>query len=179
MSHFLHVWAGPYQLLLDAEGIHEVLDIESDETASLGCWDWRGSILPIVDMRNLCGVDSSAEVSPGRSGVVYSPLADAPPVVLQLDCVGRLRRAGREDFRPLPTGAKYARRFFDSVLRDMDSGTELYHLRRPLEREMLISEGSSLAAAKDQGEAAAVATVGQPQQEEPRRKRKGLKKRRS
>ncbi len=140
MSHYLQVCAGPYQILLDADGIHEILELDGDDGAeAAGRRDWRGQALTAVNGRTLLGMKD--DVLPReRAGVVYSADADATPLMLEFDCVVRLRHLNDMGLRPLPLVPKRVLRLFDGVFSDKEAEAQLYHLRRPLDAELLMEQ---------------------------------------
>ena len=143
MRQYLHVSAGPYQFLLDAEGIHEILELEAHASAA-GYRDWRGRLLPSVNGRCLLGL-ANCELSPSHAGVVYSAVDLETPLMLELDRVGRLRYAEDDQLLALPPLPEKAERLFDRVLPDEVLGVQLYHLRRPLDIQALLREWSAPA----------------------------------
>jgi len=132
MSQYLHVRAGPYQMLLDAEGVHEILELSGeDDGGASGHRGWRGRVLTSINGRTLLGLDDHVlpRVHPG---VVYSAGEDETPVMLELDGVERLRSADGNNLSALPRVPEQAFLLFDGVLSDKGMGAQLYHLRRPL-----------------------------------------------
>lgn len=132
MRQFLQVSIGPYRMLLDAEGIHELLEIPpSDQAGSIEHRDWRGQVLTVVNGRRLLGLQNSA-LQAAHAGVVYSAVADEDvPVMLEVDAVDRLRQVELNDLSHLPALPESVARLFDCVL--SDAGVQYYHLRRPLD----------------------------------------------
>jgi len=127
----LQVRIGPYRMLLDAEGIHEILEISSDNAGSTEHRDWRGQVLIAVNGRQLLGLKDSA-LPAVHAGVVYSAVADsAALVMLEADGVDRLRQVELSDLSHLPALPESVTRLFDCVL--SDAGVQYYHLRRPLD----------------------------------------------
>ncbi len=144
MSHYLQVCAGPYQILLDADGIHEILDLDGDDGAeAAGHRDWRGQALTAVNGRSLLGMKDNA-LPRERAGVVYSAGADATPLMLEFDRVVRLRHLDDRGLRPLPLVPKRVLRLFDGVLSDKEAGAQLYHLRRPLDAEVFMEQADEV-----------------------------------
>lgn len=143
MSHYLQVCAGAYQLLLDADGIHEILDLDNGDGAqAAGRRDWRGRALPAVNGRALLGMEDDA-LSRECAGVVYSAGYDDTPLMLEFDRVARLRHVGETSLHPLPPVPERVTRLFDGVLQDKESGAWLYHLRRPLNPAVLLGQPSA------------------------------------
>ena len=139
MRQFLQVSAGPYQFLLDAPGIHEILDLASDHAGTAGYRDWRGCVLPAINARMLLGMQDHT-LPPLHAGVVYSAGVEDAPLMLELDRVGRLRYVEEHQLQRLPPLPVQAAQLFDCVL--PDSGMQLYHLRRPLEIQVLLEKWS-------------------------------------
>lgn len=140
MSNYLHVCAGPYQILLDADGIHEILDLDGDDGAEVaGRRDWRGQALAAVNGRTLLGM-KDCNLPRERAGVVYSADESGDPLMLEFDRVARLRHVGEAGLLPLPPVPERAFRLFDGVLTDKDAGVQLYHLRRPLDVAVFIEQ---------------------------------------
>jgi len=132
MSQYLHVRAGPYQMLLDVEGVHEILELSGeDDGGASGHRGWRGRVLTSINGRALLGLDDYVlpRVHPG---VVYSAGEDETPVMLELDGVERLRSADGNNLSALPRVPEQAFLLFDGVLSDKGMGDQMYHLRRPL-----------------------------------------------
>ncbi len=140
MSHYLQVCAGPYQILLDADGIHEILDLDGDDGAeSAERRDWRGQALTVINGRTLLGMKD--DVLPReRAGVVYSSDADTTPLMLEFDYVARLHHLNEMGLRPLPLVPKRVMRLFDGVFLDNEAEAQLYHLRRPLDAEVFMEQ---------------------------------------
>lgn len=156
MSNYLHVCAGPYQILLDADGIHEILDLDSGDGAeAAGRRDWRGQVLAAVNGRALLGMKDDA-LPRERAGVVYSADADGAPLMLEFDRVARLRHVGEAGLLPLPPVPERAFRLFDGVFTDKEAGAQLYHLRRPLDAAAFFEQ------ALEQTEEAGLPTASQP-----------------
>jgi hypothetical protein len=148
VRQYLHVSAGPYQFLLDAEGIHEILDLECSGAESLNFGasahrDWRGRVLPAVNGRALLGMQDCV-LPPSHAGVVYSAGNDDAPLMLELDRVAKLRYAEDHELQRLPPLPVQADRLFDCVLPDKVQGLQLFHLRRPLDIQALLAEWAAL-----------------------------------
>lgn len=140
MSHYLQVCAGAYQILLDADGIHEILDLDNgDGTQAAGHRDWRGQALTSINGRTLLGMKDDT-LTRERSGVVYSAGCGDAPLMLEFDRVARLRHVGEASLHPLPSVPERVRRLFDGVFPDKESGAWLYHLRRPLDPAVLLEQ---------------------------------------
>jgi len=161
MSHYLQVCAGPYRILLDTDGIHEILDLDGDDGAeSAGRRDWRGQALTAVNGRTLLGMKD--DVLPReRAGVVYSSNADATPLMLEFDYVVRLHHLNELGLRPLPLVPKRVMRLFDGVFLDSEAEVQLYHLRRPLDAEMFMEQMDEVSLP------ASFAELGQDEVDEP------------
>ena len=175
MSHYLHVCAGPYQILLDADGIHEILELDGGDGAqAAGHRDWRGQVLASVNGRALLGMKQTA-LPRERAGVVYSAGVSGVPLMLEFDRVARLRHVGEASLLPLPPVPEKAFRLFDGVLSDKEAGTQLYHLRRPLDATVFMdpAEEAGQTPAPQDGSVAESAAVSAP----PARKRRGRGKR--
>lgn len=144
MSHYLQVCAGPYQILLDADGIHEILDLDGDDGAeAAGRRDWRGQALTAINGRSLLGMKD--DVLPReRVGVVYSSDADATPLMLEFDYVVRLHQLNEMGLRPLPLVPKRVMRLFDGVFLDNEAEAQLYHLRRPLDVAVFMEQADEV-----------------------------------
>ena len=144
MSHYLQVCAGPYQLLLDADGIHEILYLDGGDGAeSAGRRDWRGQALIAVNGRTLLGMKD--DVLPReRAGVVYSSDADATPLMLEFDYVARLHHLNEMGLQPLPLVPKRVMRLFDGVFLDNEAEVQIYHLRRPLDAEVFMEQADEV-----------------------------------
>jgi|GEM_PF-722945 hypothetical protein len=135
MRQYLHVSAGPYPLLLDAEGIHEILDLSHDHADTAGHRDWRGQVLTTINIRTLLGMKDDT-LPLAHAGVVYSVEAGEPPVMLEMDKVERLRLVDDSSLVRLPRVPDAASGLFDCVLPDKNRGLQIYHLRRPLSLEV-------------------------------------------
>jgi chemotaxis signal transduction protein len=135
MRQYLQVHVGPYQLLLDAQGIHEILELSGQGEVS-GYRDWRGKLLVPMNSRRLLGLKK--DIFPAvYAGVVYSFSDDSEPVMFEFDRVERLRQVEENDLSTLPFIPKFAAQLFDLVYSDATLGVQLYHLRRPLELDSL------------------------------------------
>jgi chemotaxis signal transduction protein len=183
MSNYLQVRAGPYQLLLDADGIHEILELDSGTDAeAAGHRDWRGRILTAVNGRAMLGLKDAALPS-GHAGVVYSIGGEDVPVILELDKVERLRHAEDGAFLPLPPVPERTFLLFDGVLPDREAGIQLYHLRRPLDMAAVCGPKEEPVAQVDvsQDENSPVEAEQEAEQQEaaPAKKRRGRGKRRT
>ncbi len=140
MRQFLQVSVGPYQFLLDAEGVHEILDLVTHPAEQTGHRDWRGRVLTAVNARTLLGMQEQT-LAPLHAGVVYSPGAEDAPLMLELDRVDRLLYAELHQLQRLPPLPEPVEQLFDCVL--PDKGRQLYHLRRPLDILAFLAEWST------------------------------------
>jgi hypothetical protein len=137
MSTCLHVRVGPYPILLDADGVLEVLDLAGDDATMANCRDWRGMALPAVNARLVFGVPE-VSLPAAHAGIVYSDGTDAAPILLEVDKVESLLQIDPDQLRPLPAASRQARQWFDGVWLDTASGHSRYHLRRDLALARLV-----------------------------------------
>jgi len=142
MSHYLQVCAGAFQILLDADGIHEILELDNGDGAqAAGHRDWRGQALTAINGRTLLGMKEDT-LTRERSGVVYSAGYGDTPLMLEFDRVARLRHVGEASLHPLPSVPERVTHLFDGVFPDKESGAWLYHLRRPLDPAVLMEQST-------------------------------------
>ena len=153
MKQYLHVRAGPYQMLLDAEGIHEILDLSDKDSEAAGHRDWRGRVLTSVNGRTLLGLKDNV-LPLLHAGVVYSSGDEDTLIMFELDKVERLRLAEEGCLLRLPYVPEQASRLFDGVLHDKISGAQIYHLRRPLDLVAMIhsSENQLIDEMNEEGD---------------------------
>jgi hypothetical protein len=134
MAIYLHVQAGPLQLLLDALGVHEVLSLESLAVGGKGDHvQWREQVLASVPVQSFFGQSQGAVPA---MGVVYSAADADVPMMLQVDAVLGLRNIGTQDWLPMPRLPSATMVFFDALVQDLHSDAQLYRLRRPLDRAL-------------------------------------------
>lgn len=113
MGDYLRVAVGPYQLLLDAGQVLEV--VEDAVAAGAAGWRlWRGRSVPVLDMRGRLGLD---EGDPGP--LVISGRADGAGCrAVRVDRVVGLCRYSDASVRPLPPLPPQAGALFDGALDD-------------------------------------------------------------
>ena len=132
MRSYLQVAVGPYQILLDAQGILEIIDLDGDDdTQAAGHRHWRGQSLPVVNARALLSMQDAC-LPRMHCGVVYSSdEACTALMMLELDRAVGLRNVGNAELKTLPPVSEQATDLFDGVLVDQQTSALLYHLRRP------------------------------------------------
>ncbi|TAN48666.1 MAG: hypothetical protein EPN21_14320 [Methylococcaceae bacterium] len=138
MKGFLRIAVACYDLLLDVDGVQEILELESGAATHR---DWRGRLLACIDAHALLGMDAGDRADTARIGVVYQVMMDdrTPPVILEADRIKRLIYLDDADFLPLPAVPLRVLALFDKVYPDPDSGAQVYRLRRPLQAEVVAS----------------------------------------
>jgi chemotaxis signal transduction protein len=131
VKQYLQVHAGPYQMLLDASGVHEIVELLNDDNCAAGHRDWRGRVLTSINGRSLLGMKDAA-LPKSHAGVVYSASDEDAPVMFELDSVTCLRHVEDTCFLSLPSVSMQLTSLFDRVLPDKERGIQLYHLRHPI-----------------------------------------------
>jgi chemotaxis signal transduction protein len=131
VKQYLQVHAGPYQMLLDASGVHEIVELLNDDNCAAGHRDWRGRVLTSINARSLLGMKDNA-LPKSHAGVVYSACDEDAPVMFELDSVACLRHVEDACFLSLPSVSMQLASLFDCVLPDKERGIQLYHLRHPV-----------------------------------------------
>lgn len=141
MKGFLRIAIACYDVLLDVDGVQEVLELEDNAATHR---DWRDRLLACIDAYALMGLvsdDPGAEVAQRqadgvtrRVGVVYQAADEAAlPVILAVDRIVRLLYLDETDFLPLPAVPLRVLALFDAIYPDPVSGVQVYRLRRPLD----------------------------------------------
>ncbi len=131
---YLQVQAGPLLVLLEASGVHEVLDgvggnEGSGAASARGHVQWRDEVLPAIELGRFFGFDGAR---PGAS-VVYGAAPEQPPLVFQVDRVLGLHKIELHEWKRLPALPADVTRFFDAAY--AGAGQELlsYRLRSELD----------------------------------------------
>ena len=139
MNSYLQIITGDIKVLLDAAGVHEILELGEtgdDAVCASGYRQWRGQALSRVSCRSLFGqkLHEAAE----RTGIVYSPeLAGNLPVVLEADGIVRLNHLEERYFTGLPLVPRRVSAVFDKVHVCKGSGEQLFHLKRPCDQALV------------------------------------------
>ncbi len=107
---YLQVQAGPVRVLLQAAGVHEVLDSAAG-TAARGHVQWRDAVLPAITLGSFFGFD---KVQPTAS-VVYGATPEQSPVVFLVDRVDGLRDIDMREWKRLPALPAEVTQFFDAA----------------------------------------------------------------
>ncbi len=107
---YLQVQAGPVRVLLQAAGVHEVID-SATANAARGHVQWRDAVLPAITLGSFFGFDN---VQPTAS-VVYGVAPEQPPVVFQVDRVEGLHDIDLREWKRLPALPAEVTQFFDAV----------------------------------------------------------------
>ena len=98
MSSYLHLKAGPYDLLLDVERVREVITLDDRVGRDAGGHRaWRGETLPVLDLPAVLGGAAGA-----RPGSVVLDDRRGGHVYLDVDAIGRVLRLEDQAFQPLP-----------------------------------------------------------------------------
>ena len=125
MTSYLHIACLPYHLLLDAQYVREVLELDdADEGSVQGCRLWRGSTVQLLDLRTVLG---QSEPSLPRTGLVYGE--NNPPLMLLCDRVFGLVACDETAFKKLPRSAGAVAHLVDAVMPVAATGQMLYHLK--------------------------------------------------
>ena len=125
MVNYLHRECLQYHLLLDAQHVREVLELEaSGEGYVHGCHLWRGSTVQVLDLRTVLG---ETKPSLPRAGVVYGE--NDPPLMLLCDGIFGLVQSDDTALKKLPHSAGPIAHLVDAVLPDANTGRLLFHLR--------------------------------------------------
>ena len=144
MNSYLQIKVSEMNVLLDASGVHEILELGRDEDqayCSLEHRAWRGQVLARVSCRSLLGqkLDATAE----KAGIVYSPdLGSGTPVMLEADGIVRLDHLDDADFTKLPPVPQRIEAVFDKVHVHDATGRQLFHLRRPSSMDFTHADGA-------------------------------------
>ena len=133
MAIYLQVRAGNLQLLVDALGVHEILSLDALPVGGQGEHvEWRQQVLNSVPVHSFFAQDQGERVM----GVVYSASEGAPPVMLEVDEVVGLRNIGPADWLPMPRLPHETMVFFDALVQDLKTDSQVYRLKRPLEASL-------------------------------------------
>ncbi len=125
MVNCLHIACLQYHLLLDAQHVREVLELDAaDEGYVHGCRLWRGGTVQVLDLRTVLG---EPEPSLPRAGLVYGE--HDPPLLLLCDSVLGLVQSDETAFRKLPYSAGPITDLVDAVVPDAATGRLLFHLK--------------------------------------------------
>lgn len=118
MMRYLHICCGRFHLLIQAEGVLEVLDlVDEQENAgneAHGCRLWRGSSIRVVHLRNL--LEEAFEHNPPQAALIYSAENAESPIMLTCDQVIGLVQAEESAFCSLPYFEGELGRYFDKAL---------------------------------------------------------------
>ena len=142
MAIYLQVRAGKLQLLVDALGVHEILSLSDLPVGGQGEHvEWRQQVLNSVPVHAFFAQNQGERVM----GVVYSATEGAQPMMLEVDEVVGLRNIGPADWLPMPRLPSETAIFFDALVNDLKSESQVYRLRRPLEASLFHQEAMSSA----------------------------------
>ena len=125
MISYLHIACRQYHLLLDAQHVREVIELEeADEGSVHGFRLWRGSRVPVLDLRAVLG--DAAPALP-RAGLVCGE-SDSPRMLL-CDRVFGIVTCEETAFKKLPHSAGAVAHLFDGVMPDDATGQLMYNLK--------------------------------------------------
>jgi len=137
MAIYLQVRAGNLQLLVDALGVHEILSLSDLPVGGQGEHvEWRQQVLNSVPVHAFFAQNQGERVM----GVVYSATEGVQPMMLEVDEVVGLRNIGPADWLPMPRLPSETTIFFDALVNDLKSESQVYRLRRPLEASLFHPE---------------------------------------
>lgn len=130
MQQYLQILSGRYLLLVEANGVLEVLDlseVQREGGTSHGYRLWRGTSLHVIDLQTLLPDDSTTAKQP-QAALVYGAAGIEPPVMVLCDRVVGLTQADEASFRPLPCSEARLNRYIDRILLDTVSDQMLLRL---------------------------------------------------
>lgn len=124
---YLQLRAGPMLVLLEAGGVHEVLESGWQGQARDQA-QWRGQVLPVIRLGRFFGFDDAG----GDAGVVCSVGPDEPALLLAADAVLGLQAIDAQEWKRLPALPARIGHFFDAAFAGAGQQSLSYRLRSEL-----------------------------------------------
>ena len=135
MITYLQITVGPYELLIDTRDVVEVIEPESssgDASDDLVVGDriWRDKTLPVISLRRVLGLSSSA--ANGAGGSLVYQRDGVPFAVLNTDYIAALLAIEDTAFSPVPQLTPQLADFIDGIYVHPTTKQQQLRLRRPL-----------------------------------------------
>ncbi len=132
MNSYLYVKVNDIPILLEGNSVFEIISSDNQKASlSSGHIEWRGSVLPIVSVREMLEMDERISVSESV-GVVYR-VEEKQLAFLLVDQVEYLTKLKKGDFRPLLGIPKKTAEYFDHVYCEEDKCAPMaYLLKQPI-----------------------------------------------
>lgn len=124
---YLQLRAGPMLVLLEAGGVHEVLESGWQGQARDQA-QWRGQVLPVIGLGRFFGFDDAR----GDAGVVYSVGPGEPALLFSADAVLGLHSIDAQEWKRLPGLPARVGHFFDAAFAGAGQQSLSYRLRGQL-----------------------------------------------
>lgn len=124
---YLQLRAGPMLVLLEASGVHEVLESGWQGQARDQA-QWRSQVLPVIRLGRFFGFDDARD----DAGVVCSVGPDEPAVLFAAGAVLGLHAIDSQEWKRLPALPARVEHFFDAAFAGSGQQALSYRLRGQL-----------------------------------------------